>query len=318
MHLITTRLFAALLLLAPSFCLAQYPTAVGTKWEYFQFWDDIYVPQAVRNAFEDEVVGDTVAGGNTYQVVRRTGSMYNCFINYVYDILDGTYYYRVVGSQVRVLDTVIAGVAHESLLYEFGLSLGDTLPEVPRNLVNLTGYDGPGSYMMYYNHDSLCHHFFDCDTTYVLGDRAAAQPWFMSGFTWEYLGHIVFQPGIGTLYGWPITLALDVTGQHYFLKRLTSNGQEIFYHPEIATALDQGENGLGMQVFPNPATARVHLQATVKLESIRLIDMAGRVIAGWEGAGSEMTLDLTNFPRGLYRLAAELDGQLVSRPLLLQ
>lgn len=307
------------LLLSPSFSIAQFPTAVGTKWEYFQFMEDNFTPQTTAQAFVDEVVGDTLAGGNTYQIVRRTGSMLNGFgFSFQHDTLDGTYYYRVAGSQVRVLDSVHLGSAYESLLYEFGLSLGDTLHTVPRNLVNLTSRSAMPSYMPYYDFDTVCTTFGMCDTPLVLANAAVWLPWNVPGLAWNPQPTMVFDPNIGTLYSYPYIMVLDVVGQHYYLRRLSSNGQILYEHPAMAMEIADSVHSLGLQVSPNPASDRLFVRGNSRLTDIRLVNANGQVVMALPARNASATLDVEHLPRGLYWLMARSNEKVDAQTLLLR
>jgi hypothetical protein len=309
----------ALFLLFPLISQAQFPTAVGTKWEYFQFWEDNFDPQAVRDAFVDEVVGDTVAGGLTYHIVRRTGSMYNgVFTSQNFDDVSGSYYYRTAGQLVSVLDSVHLGLSYESLLYNFGLSTGDTLIEVPNNLIDLTRPAADNTILKNYHPDTACITFGMCDTNYVCADFLGSLPWWVPGKVWDPYRNITFQPGIGTLYSIPFATILDVNGQYYFLKRLTSNGQVLYIHPEFMTAVQRPVDPQLLEVFPNPASDRVHIRSTSSITNVQLIDITGRVIADIAIAASQASLDLSQYPAGIYALVAQVDGKSLSRKLVLR
>jgi hypothetical protein len=311
------HLYIALLLLVPLISCAQFPTAVGTKWEYFQFWDDIRDVQAVRNAFEDEVVGDTLAGGNTYQIVRRTGSMYNAFSSSIlYDDVSGTYYYRVAGSQVWLLDSVHLGTAYESILYDFGLTVGDSTQQAPRDIINLTPGGNEALYLKTYNYDTVCLVYGQCYTDFVL-ESYVGNPWIGPSLTWAYQWNMYFLPHIGIVFSQPYMIVLDVQGQYYYLKRLTSNGQVLYRNPVLAAALDPSQDLALLEMYPNPATDEVQIQSTSLITNVQIVDVTGRVLANITVAASQASLDLSQYPPGTYALVAQVDGKSVSRKLVL-
>lgn len=311
-------LYIALLLLVPLISCAQFPTAIGTKWEYFQFWDDIQDVQVVRNAFEDEVVADTVAGGNTYQVVRRTGSMYNAFSSSIlYDDVSGTYYYRVAGSQVWLLDSVHLGTAYESILYDFGFAVGDSTAQAPRDIINLTPGGNEALYLKTYNHDTVCLVYGQCYTDFVL-ENYVGNPWFSPSLTWAEQRNMHFLPNIGIIFSQPYMLVLDVQGQYYYLKQLTSNGQVLYRNAGLAAAMDPSQDLALLEIYPNPATEKVQIESTSSITSLQIVDVTGRVIADIAVAASQASLDLSQYPAGMYGLVAQVDGKSVSRKLVLR
>jgi hypothetical protein len=311
----------SVLISIPVLAFTQFPTAVGTKWEYFQFFEDVQHPWAVIPSFEDEVVGDTVADGNTYHIVRRIGHMYNGFgTASSYDTLDGTWYYRVLGTQVWVLDSVSQGTAHESLLYEFGLSIGDTLSGRVKNLINLTPKGNQAFHMVQYNWDTVNANSGGVDSIFVLDTAYAWTNVLVGSHTWSSHGNIFFLPGIGTIWSGPYMIVLDVYGQYYFLKELTSNGQRLYRNELIASAVQEGsQNDFGV-IHPNPAQDRIRISSTLPLEDVQIMDIIGNVVVQWTFSqpGLEQELELKDLPRGLYWVRMQTGENCVSKPLLLR
>lgn len=319
---IPQKLLLVCLLLIPMLSFSQYPTAIGTKWEYFQFREDYFVIQDMIPSWEDEVVGDTVAGGQTYQVVRRSGYLYSGFgivPTPSYDTLDGTYYYRVQGSKVWVLDSVVSGNAHESLLYEFGLALGDTLQGRVKNTVNLTPRGRiPFRYPANYDFDIICSQSI-CDSVFQLADHPAITPWLPICGTWAPSYSNCFLPDIGTIYSTPLEIVLDVYGQYFLLKQLTSNGQ-VLYRNGLIVSTEPSLSGEGLQVSPNPATNQVKLSTTEPLTQIKLIDATGKTVLEqtWDGVATQAILEVHDIPRGLYWLIARGESQVATKAVVLR
>ncbi len=320
------KLLLVCLLLIPIISYSQFPTAIGTKWEYFQFYEDQAVAQAIIPSFEDLVVADTLAGGNTYHVVHRTGVLYRNESSPGFDrfdTLDGTYYYRVTGTQVRVLDSVHLGTAHERLLYEFGLSLGDTLQEKVHNLLNLTR---PGSIFdntypfFYYNYDSVCAQFGPCDTVFVVDTILAIPPWWPAAYTYGSTRSIHFLPDVGTIYSNPLILALDVFGQSYFLKQLTSGGQVLYTNPGILSAVGEALPDYFLHVMPNPGSDHLQVKASSPIKSIRLVDATGKTVLQqqFDDLDTEEQLGVTALARGLYWLVVQGESQVATKAVVLR
>jgi hypothetical protein len=313
-----------LLLFFPLALCAQFPTAVGTRWEYFQFFQDDFLPQYVMPSFEDNVVGDTLAGGNTYHVVRRTGTLYHSsgVSNMEYDTLDGTYYYRVQGTRVLVLDSVVLGTPHESLLYEFALALGDTVTTRPKNLINLTS---PGdslfsTYTSYYNYDLMCPNLGMCDSNYVVDTVMATPPWIAACHTFNSHRSIHYLPDVGTIYSQPLVFVLDVMGQYYYLQQLTVNGQRVWENPGIADAIELGVEMPSLQLAPNPAADRVHVRSSMPMAELEVLDGMGRVVARmqWDSAVTAMDLTLGHLTPGLYWVRCKGEDGVATKTLLIR
>jgi hypothetical protein len=79
------------------------------------------------------------------------------------------------------------------------------------------------------------------------------------------------------------------------------------------TAADVPASGAGLQVWPQPARAQVHvrLPEAFATAALQLADVNGRLVAQWEASGSaEQTLDVQGFPAGLFFLRCyDTDGQ---------
>jgi hypothetical protein len=316
------KLLIVCLLLFPILSFAQFPTAIGTKWEYCQFREDYFIIQDMISSWEDEVVADTVAGGQTYQVVRRTGYLYSGFgiiPTPTYDTLDGTYYYRVQGSKVWVLDSVVSGNAYESLLYEFGLGLGDTLQGRVKNVINLTPRGRiPFSYPAYYDFDIVCSQT-TCDSVFQLVNQPGNSTWLPTCVVWAQSYSNCFLPGIGTVFSHPLMITLDVYGQYYLLKQLTSNGQ-VLYRNGLMVSAESAVTGDAVQISPNPATDQMRITSHFQIREVKVVDVMGKTLFTHfpEAFSQQEVLDLGALPRGLYWLVVQGESQTATKSVLLR
>jgi Secretion system C-terminal sorting domain len=313
-----------LLILLVSFsAYAQYPTAVGTTWQYYQFREDFLVPQDMMNCWSDVVAGDTLAAGNTYQVVQRTGFLYYASglpWNPQYDTLDGTFYTRVVGAQVWVLDSVVLGNAVESLLYEFGYPLGGVPSEPIRNLVNLTpGGRKPGSHPQRFDNEAWCAPQL-CDSAFSFQFVPPGFPFHPACTTWTSRQNDRFIVDIGTVSSDPFAIVLDQFGESYYLRTLTSNGQVLYSAPLLTTAIDPAADASQVQILPNPATDRVRITSSFPLQEIKLLDGLGRMVLSkrLDGGVAEATFDVGNLPQGLYWLQANGETQTATQAVMVR
>jgi hypothetical protein len=318
MNFIKKLLLAALLF--PVLVHAQYPTAVGSKWEYFQFREGFGVVQDVIQSWNDEVAGDTVVGANTYQIVRRTGFLYHGTQNFgaiipTYDPLDGTFYTRVVGDEVWVLDSVVSGNAVESLLYEFGNP--GVLPDILKNIVNLTpGGRVPNSHAERFDNEVLCMPSL-CDSLFAFTFQQAVGAWIPACSTWYSGDHNLFLKDLGTVCSWPFWVVLDVYGEEFYLGRVTSNGQVLYRNAGFLTGLQDAPE-VSMDVFPNPAADVVKLHSEIPIESLQLFDATGKSVLIQTMVGKDPAMQVGHLPRGLYWIVAQGEGMQVSRSVLLK
>jgi Secretion system C-terminal sorting domain len=216
----------------------------------------------------------------------------------------------------------VQGMAHEKLLYEFGLSLGDTLQGRVINLINTTvkGNYTASAYPVAYNFDSVCANLGPCDTAFVYDSTDAFPPYYPISYTFNSLRTIYFLPDIGTVYSAPYIITLDVYGQHYFLKQLTSQGQVLYFNPGLANAVVAASPGSSLRVSPNPAMDWLRVTSAFPMQEIRLMDGLGRVVLSKlvDGGVAEATLDVGDLPRGLYWLQARGEAQSETRAVMVR
>lgn len=67
----------------------------------------------------------------------------------------------------------------------------------------------------------------------------------------------------------------------------------------------------GLFLYPNPATDRLNLDRPVRTtDAIRILDMQGRVLAGWSQEGSDR-VDVRALPAGMYQMEVQQAGGLM-------
>lgn len=295
-----------LLFALPVFLQAQYPTAVGTTWEYFQYLDDQVDYRNIISAFEDEVVADTTIDSMTFHKVVRTGWLTTGPFGgggaySQRDTIDGNWFYRVQGDTVWVVDSVVTGQAYESILYDFSLIPGDTVPFLPINLIDLTW---PTTYFSA-RYTCAMGDSFICTTPMVL-TSIVANSWQPSGLSYgvpQGFESIIYRNDIGTIYSNAYLIVLGVWGQNYRLARLTSQGQELYVDDDVAMSLDPILPPRSFQVYPNPARDHVRVTTEEVIEQVEILDLTGKVIRkSSPGTGSvrQFEVALKGITRGMY------------------
>lgn len=317
--------FASLLLfLYTGLAHGQFPTGAGTTWEYFQYFQtDIFDTPVPQWAFVDSVVGDTLVDTTTYQVVRRSGTMYNASGPVPdYDTLEGTWYYRVATDRVLVLDSVVSGQSYESLLHDWGLAVGDTSLQPIKSLIELTPHHGHGIYLPYYSQEYMCTQWDTayCDLAYVLDTYPAWANVAIPTYTWGETDNRYWTPELGTVLEWPFAAAVGVFGQHAYLGRLTTGGNVVYLHSAWnPNAVAEGRRPR-CEAYPNPATAQLRVRSEDGLGELRLHDALGRVVAQAAdlGGATEHALSVGELPRGQYWLVVGAGERRTAVPVLLQ
>lgn len=309
----------ALLLTLPLFSKAQYPTAIGTTWEYFQYDLDFFVHQAIIQAFQDEVVADTVIDSTTYQKVVRTGRLRHHFSSYPpydYQELDGTYFYRVDGDVVWVIDSIVQGTAYETVLYDFSLTTGDSLYFLPKNLVELTNYDTyfSAGFTCSTSNPGICSQTFSVDYT-------APSPSFIGGWNYALSPTLYYEKNIGTTYSYPYLIVLGNYGQYYYLARLTSQGQELYVHDSVSVGIEPPLLQSSFQIYPNPASDQVIIESENQIDEISFLDLSGRKLLSHVpdfGHTRSVSLALDALEPGLYFVRIKSGNRYGTQKLLLK
>lgn len=274
---------------------------------------------AVLDAFVDEVTADTSVLGTTYHKVTRTGRMYYGGWFYArYYTVDATYFYRVTGTQVRVLDSVSGGTAHESLLYEFGLSLGDTVWEIPKNLISLSPVAKDSFYLKWYDYDSAC--WGACDTFFTLGEQLPAPPVIPNAYKWKPQGNMIFLNDIGTVFSEPYQIVLDVYGQYYYLKTLTSGGVTLYQNAFIANAVQDPHNIVPFTLSPHPTNGPLRLECEKAMQGARIYSQMGSLVKAidFPFAEKSKTLSTEGLAKGMYFIEVYGKDWHASRQLVIQ
>ena len=80
----------------------------------------------------------------------------------------------------------------------------------------------------------------------------------------------------------------------------------------------QGDH-LHFSLYPNPANSRVYFKGVERAESIRLMDMAGRILDSLDGSEAKSGMDVSFLEKGMYLVVmGRQDGSLQSRKLLIE
>lgn len=314
-------LFVTLLLLTLSTALySQFPTQIGTRWEYFQYDEDIPDPFNVVNAFEDQVVMDTTIQSVDYHKVVRTGSLReeNYFQPDSFNVipLHGEWYYRVNGNQVYVLDSLVGTTIHESILYNFDLNLGDTLAFSPKDPVDLTNPETD------YDREYMCANMSIpfCNDPIVVDSGSIQQLLPITG--WNYAPHrnIVWRKGIGTVYSQDHLIVLSHSGQNYFLKMLSTPDTVLYQNTDLMLARETPAVERSFILYPQPARDLVTIQWTGVANAIRVVDPLGKVVQTLHPKMGELRkqLHLNGMEAGLYFVEIHTDAGRSAQRLIIQ
>jgi hypothetical protein len=104
------------------------------------------------------------------------------------------------------------------------------------------------------------------------------------------------------------------TGQYrYFVQSRFAECQNSTNSDTVQVDVITGINnlsGIGLKIFPNPATDHISITSAGDVREVRLLLMTGAVAGSWNTSGRhDVQLDLRGFSRGIYVLQIQLDAE---------
>jgi hypothetical protein len=254
---------------------------------YMDNWDYQYV-----------IDGDTVVSGNSYHKILKTGtfshasaSSYN--YNYVNQYI-GCYrednYKHILYCQ--------SGEQVEQVLYDFSLNLGDTLPQ---SFINNSS-TGTGNWVS--KIDSI-----------MVGGSFHKQFHISTANDSNYVSLI---EGVGSTFGLLGQLR-PVFESESHLSCYTHNGITEYSDNQSATCtpvilgVEDHFSTKKISVYPNPTTGIINLKVpqNEKIEFC-IVNILGEVVSLKLAGSNECSIDLSQFPKGLYFLKATSNNIVVS------
>lgn len=73
-----------------------------------------------------------------------------------------------------------------------------------------------------------------------------------------------------------------------------------------------------IKLFPNPATSSFTIESENSIQQIRIVDMAGRLVAVYVNPGSNFTVDTEDWKKGTYFISINQNKTIISGTLLIQ
>lgn len=308
-----------LLLCISSF--AQFPTSVGSKWEYYQVINCHWVNPFA--AFTDTVVGTASFNGETYQEVDRYGALttytWDCFGGPFTDIMVGTWHYRVSGDTVFALDSVVGVQNYESVFYDFSLGIGDTLYYLPKSVVDMTWRE------TLYDLEYSCANWdpTPCTGNWIVDTFNGW--WGESGYSFDDINeparkYFAWEDDIGAFFTTGIDLPLGMIGYEFYLKRFSINDSTI-YEQDLGGLInvDEALARIELEVYPNPARDVVMLRSSAQIDRLELLDASGRLVRSYAfDRKNEGFADLQGLVKGMYFLRVDAGESTVMRKLVVE
>ncbi len=84
------------------------------------------------------------------------------------------------------------------------------------------------------------------------------------------------------------------------------------------TGIDQPKNETILQVFPNPATDKVFVNATSEIERVELLSLDGKILLLEEPQTMQTQIDINAIPEGIYFIRIESENNFVVKKIIKQ
>jgi hypothetical protein len=86
----------------------------------------------------------------------------------------------------------------------------------------------------------------------------------------------------------------------------------------VVTVGIEEEMMLQFQVYPNPTKSSVKIISNETVNSLQLSDLQGKVLLKSNPYVNEVTIDLTNYPEGMYLATSIVKGKVIVRKVIKQ
>lgn len=153
-----------------------------------------------------------------------------------------------------------------------------------------------------------------CNEVWLANKTSKANPSIsVIGYDWKTFN--------GASYDITDTFVYFVTGQNTKIYELTfkgytggSLGKSTFNFREVSLGIDQVEASNKVQVYPNPGTEIVKIQAENQVDRVVLVDMQGKVVAG----SNEAMINVSGLASGVYTIVIYTAEGIYRQPFVKQ
>ena len=286
----------------PLYSQNSFPTAVGTTWEYVSLnYFDFGTFVGPFPAFTDQIVKDTSIAGATWHKVMRNSS----------NSEDHWFFRTDANDRVYILDSVLAGQAYESLLFDYSLQAGGTFYGPLRSVQDL------GS-------TSIHHDYSSGPATLLEGGNSPFGPILIPAN--QNAHYMEFLPGVGQI-AYEFRCLADFCPDPNFYLASLSNGNQIYYERNFASVgVEETLASASFSAYPNPCID--HLRIAYQLThtsaiTLELFDLNGKkvytLLRDEQAAGShEIFLHPAQTPlkRGVYQVRLTAGDQSAVKKIL--
>ncbi|MGB4958581.1 MAG: T9SS type A sorting domain-containing protein, partial [Saprospiraceae bacterium] len=79
---------------------------------------------------------------------------------------------------------------------------------------------------------------------------------------------------------------------------------------------DTNHGSIAINIFPNPTTDMVNILSQTEIQAFHIFDMNGRSMMHKSVEDTELTLDISPLPKGVYTLSLNTDGNIISKKII--
>ncbi|MFN3755569.1 MAG: T9SS type A sorting domain-containing protein [Flavobacterium sp.] len=254
--------------------------------------------------FQYTITGDTLINTLTYHKLQKTGVKYmedwigNCTSNIAYAINQYAGCFRN-DSANKMVYFIYSMLSTDTVLYDFNLSIGDTIPPSPIN-----------------DNGNFINVVTDIDSVFLGG---VYRKRFKLDSCWQQLYYI---EGIGSTYGL-LSPTMCPFEAMYNLQCLTINSLTVYPSNtttcSIVTSINETSYTNLFSVFPNPTNGTINITTNLQNYDISIFNSTGQLIQKKKSISNSTLFDISDLPPGLYLIQiSEDENQLYKQKLIRQ
>lgn len=255
--------------------------------------------------FQYTITGDTVINTLTYHKIQKTGVKYledwigNCTSNIAYVINQYAGCFRNDSANKKVF-IIYPMASSDSLLYDFNLSIGDT---VPASLVNQYG--------------NIVNIVTDIDSVY-LGSVYRKRFKLDSCMFPQQLYYI---EGIGSTFGLlsPTWCPFE---EIYNLLCFSENSLTVFPNNTTTCSVVTSVNEIPLEnpfsIYPNPSTGQLNINSNLQSYDISIFNSTGQLIKKKYINSTSALFDISDLPTGLYLIQLTENGNQIYKQTIIR
>jgi len=249
--------------------------------------------------YQWEIDGDIVINDTTYQEYVKGGVNYiddwfgNCNFNVTYPIWPEIAFIRndIANKKVMIFDYEL-GI--ETTLYDFNMSVGDTVPP---------------SFLNYYG--DIVYVITEIDSVLLGG---VYRKRFKLGDTWD-VWDLCYIEGIGSTRGLLSTTETFLE-RSYRLDCFAIDAQTIYPSsnatcPAVTTNVNELNEDQQFSIYPNPAVEMLNISSDLNSYSINIVSILGQIVQTNKCYAGNCQIDISNLLKGLYLVQVMAGGNMV-------